>query len=117
MVKHTQTIADELFECVWPFCEIGAKRLITHLLYDPANFWFRTQALPQIGVAPERYPMINIGNINWNSKSQKILLTSNDKNIFQIFFTTSQMVYKGLHNNILQDTKKKVWKKAVKVYF
>ena len=28
MVKHTQTIrrqfADELFECVWPFCEIGA---------------------------------------------------------------------------------------------
>ena len=31
MVKHTQTIrrqiADELFECVWPFCEIGAKRV------------------------------------------------------------------------------------------
>ena len=30
MVKHTQTIrrqtADELFECVWLFCEIGAKR-------------------------------------------------------------------------------------------
>ena len=30
MVKHTQTIrrqiAGELFECVWPFCEIGAKR-------------------------------------------------------------------------------------------
>ena len=29
MVKHTQTIrwqiADELFECIWPFCEIGAK--------------------------------------------------------------------------------------------
>ena len=29
MVKHTQTIrrqiADELFECVWPFCEIGTK--------------------------------------------------------------------------------------------
>ena len=28
IVKHTQTIrqefADELFECVWPFCEIGA---------------------------------------------------------------------------------------------
>ena len=28
MTKHTQTIqtkqiADELFECVWPFCEIG----------------------------------------------------------------------------------------------
>ena len=31
MVKHTQTIrwqiADELFECVWPFCEISAKRV------------------------------------------------------------------------------------------
>ena len=31
MVKHTQTIrrqiADKLFECVWPFCEIGAKRV------------------------------------------------------------------------------------------
>ena len=29
MVKHIQTIrrqiANELFECVWPFCEIGAK--------------------------------------------------------------------------------------------
>ena len=28
MVKHTQTIrrqiADELFECVWPFCGIGS---------------------------------------------------------------------------------------------
>ena len=28
MVKHTQKIcrqiAEELFECVWPFCEIGA---------------------------------------------------------------------------------------------
>ena len=35
MVKHTQTvprqIADEWFECVWPFCEIGAKRV---------NYWF-----------------------------------------------------------------------------
>ena len=30
MVKHTQTIrrqfVDELFECVGPFCEIGAQR-------------------------------------------------------------------------------------------
>ena len=29
MVKHTQTIrqqfADELFQCVWPFCGIGAE--------------------------------------------------------------------------------------------
>ena len=33
MVKHTQTIrpqfADELFECVWLFCEIGAERVKT----------------------------------------------------------------------------------------
>ena len=31
MAKHTQTIrqqiAEELFECVWPFCEIGAERV------------------------------------------------------------------------------------------
>ena len=31
MDKHTQTIRrqifDELFDCVWPFCEIGAKRV------------------------------------------------------------------------------------------
>ena len=41
MVKHTQTICqqfgDELFECVWPFYEIGAegldwiKQLIIHV--------------------------------------------------------------------------------------
>ena len=32
IAKHTQTIrrqfADELFECVWPFCGIGIKELI-----------------------------------------------------------------------------------------
>ena len=31
MVKHTQTIrrqiADEFFECVWPFCEIDALKV------------------------------------------------------------------------------------------
>ena len=31
MVKHAQTIRrqfdDELFECVWPFCEIDAYRV------------------------------------------------------------------------------------------
>ena len=30
MVKHTRTVrrqfADELFECVWPFCEIDVKK-------------------------------------------------------------------------------------------
>ena len=38
MVKHTQTIrqqiTDELFECVWPFCEIGAKGLRNGLDQD-----------------------------------------------------------------------------------
>ena len=33
MVKHTQTIRrqipDELFECVWPFCGIGAEGVNT----------------------------------------------------------------------------------------
>ena len=37
MAKHTQTIcrqfADELFECVWPFCGIGAWRVkVTNIL-------------------------------------------------------------------------------------
>ena len=36
MVKHTQAIrwqiANELFECVRPFCEIGAKR-VNQLLF------------------------------------------------------------------------------------
>ena len=31
MVKHTEKIRrqpiDELFECVWPFCGVGAKRV------------------------------------------------------------------------------------------
>ena len=31
MVKHTQTIrrqfAEELFECVWPFCNIGTEKV------------------------------------------------------------------------------------------
>ena len=35
MVKHIQTIhrqfADKLFECVWPFCEIGASVKIIRL--------------------------------------------------------------------------------------
>ena len=38
MVKHTQIIrrqiADELFECVWPFCGIGALKVkLGHFLY------------------------------------------------------------------------------------
>ena len=67
--------------------------LITHQLYDPTNFWFRMQALPQIDVVPERYPMINRGNINWNSQLQKILLTFIDLGVC----------------NILYDTKNEVW--------
>ena len=42
MVKHTQTIRrqidDELFECVWPFCEIGSKRV--NPLLQNVPFWF-----------------------------------------------------------------------------
>ena len=36
MAKHTQTIrrqfADELFECVWSFCGIGAERVNENML-------------------------------------------------------------------------------------
>ena len=42
MVKHTQTIrqliADELFECVWPFCEIGAYRVKKLVLLPLKNY-------------------------------------------------------------------------------
>ena len=35
MVERTQTIprqiADELFECVWPFCEIGTERVKSYV--------------------------------------------------------------------------------------
>ena len=38
MAKHTQTIrrqiGDELFECIWPFCEIGAYRVKQELYSD-----------------------------------------------------------------------------------
>ena len=54
MVKHTQTIrrqfASELFECVWPLCDIGIKRVKTSIL----NKIFRT-----------------IFNKIWNHKSLK----------------------------------------------
>ena len=36
VAKHIQTIhrqfADELFECVWPFCGIGAYRVNSHIV-------------------------------------------------------------------------------------
>ena len=42
MVKHTQTIrrqiADELFKCVWPFCEIGARRVKDELSRNLTTF-------------------------------------------------------------------------------
>ena len=41
MVKYTRTIrrqiADELFECVWPFYEIGAKR--DNIFFTYVIFW------------------------------------------------------------------------------
>ena len=41
MVKHTQIrrqISDELFECVWPFCEIGAEKVKT-ITFHNKSFW------------------------------------------------------------------------------
>ena len=44
MVKHTQTIcrriADELFECVWPFCGIGVERDIMQNFFSTSNVIF-----------------------------------------------------------------------------
>lgn len=93
--SNTNVIPFTLFEIVISIKKKIVKKqfLITHQLYDPANFWFRMQALPQIDVVPERYPMINRGNINWNSQSQNILLTFIDLGVY----------------NILYDTKNEVW--------
>ena len=44
MVKHIQKyrrqIADELFECVWPFCEVAAKRVKAYLMISKEIFIF-----------------------------------------------------------------------------
>ena len=44
IVEHAQTIrreiADELFECVWPLCEIGAKRVNMHVTFVKAEWHF-----------------------------------------------------------------------------
>ena len=44
MVKHTQSIrrqfADELFECVWPFCDIGTQRVKIIGCFYVLNFKF-----------------------------------------------------------------------------
>ena len=44
MVKHTQTIrrpiADELFECVWPFCEISAWRVKLYFVQGRVYYVF-----------------------------------------------------------------------------
>ena len=45
MAKHTQTIcrqkADELFECVWPFCGVGAWRVkvLNLRIFKKDNIW------------------------------------------------------------------------------
>ena len=43
MVKHTQFVADELFECNWLFCGVGVWRVkILSNIYDEAvllNLW------------------------------------------------------------------------------
>ena len=42
MVKHTQTIrpqiADELFECVWRFCGVGALRVKIFGCFNLSSF-------------------------------------------------------------------------------
>ena len=53
MVQHTQTIrrqfVDELFECVWPFCEIGAKRVNPWTLQGFSFFEIKKVGWPSSG--------------------------------------------------------------------
>ena len=54
MVKHTQAIrrqfADELYECVWPSCEIGAQRVknITRHYLEKINTLLSCKNNPKI---------------------------------------------------------------------
>ena len=51
MVEHTHTIsrqfADELFECVWPFCEVGAKRVNSTCNKSYRNEFYITFKFPK----------------------------------------------------------------------
>ena len=56
MVKHTQTIrrqmADELFECVWPFFEIGAYK-VKHKIHPPQSYQVNTRRQTALTMIPE----------------------------------------------------------------
>ena len=45
MVKHSQTIcrltADELFECVWPFCGVGTYRANAKTFSSSISVWWK----------------------------------------------------------------------------
>ena len=83
MVKHTQVIprqiADELCECVWPFCEIGAKRIIKGnqtmkfnqlVEYNKTNISFKNHAENEAGrLVPELFLFFFKKNFVW-SKSK-----------------------------------------------
>ena len=64
MVKHTQTIrrqfADELFECVWPFCDIGAWRIKNLLLWEMK---LRQKQLSRM--TPPRVFSFNLRTFSW----------------------------------------------------
>ena len=57
MVKHTQTIrrqtGEELFERVWPFCEIGAKsnlkwKIIMQVMENVTQGWMMSKIVGRI---------------------------------------------------------------------
>ena len=61
MVKHTQTIrwqiADELFECVWPFCGVGALKVNKTCMFTIMTRM--TETLLFLGEKEETLPMVN----------------------------------------------------------
>ena len=69
MVKHSQTIrrqiADELFECVWPFCGIGAERVN----YTPTHLY-------SIDFSTSRFVVVGHRNIRLKHKLRKSVTSS-----------------------------------------
>ena len=76
MVKHTQAIADELFERVWPFCEVGAWRVKKISLTS-----FKTESVlksvPAVGLSVCR----DISNIRVGKYRRKICEEMGNKKV------------------------------------
>ena len=82
MAKHTQTIhrqiANKLFQCVWPFCEIGAQRIKRRIL----NFLLSFSAIIWIN----RLKIICCKYATFSSRYRKLIN-------FYMFLTSWSFVY------------------------